>query len=252
MLLRRQRGRWSEVPSLPLLGTYRDFWTDGKRSLAVGEQGLVLSNSGTGWKQLESNTPEDLAAVWGWPGGGVAVGTRGTVLRLSNEQVVLENTPTGLDLNDVWAASPQFIIAVGDKGALLRFDGGEWSEPPSGVLEDLHAVGGLTKDDYFIVGAGGTILLTEGGRLKQQLSPISQKLIGVWAGSLKQAFAIADKGSILRFDGSSWQVDHSPASCLSAIYGSPTAGVFAVGCSGTVLAGSLLPRPDSKTEIVTN
>jgi hypothetical protein len=236
VLRRDRRGRWRQVDTLPLLGTYRDLWSDGKRWIAVGERGVMVVRSGVGkpWRRIATDTPEDLLSVWGYEGGAVAVGTRGTVVRLVGENVVRDQTPTGLDLRDVWGTA-RSLVAVGNRGMVLRFDGERWNELETGVLNDLHAVWGLSPDKVVAVGSGGTILGVNGRQVTQQVSPVYQTLVGVWGSSMETVFAVSQWGAIIKYDGTGWQVQVSPAACLTAIAGDPATGVLAVGCHGTVV-----------------
>ena len=127
LMRRNRKGRWKIVDTLPLLGRYRDVWSDGRRWIAVGDRGLMVLKTGKKWIQIKTNTPEDLQAVWGWDGGAVAVGTRGNVIRLQGNKASRQMTPTGLDLRDVWGAGPRSLVAVGHRGVVLRFDGERWT-----------------------------------------------------------------------------------------------------------------------------
>jgi photosystem II stability/assembly factor-like uncharacterized protein len=234
MLLHRRRGRWRQEGSLPLLGTYRDMWGNGRRLLAVGDRGLMVRRSGKTWKRVKTDTPEDLLAVWGYDGGATAVGTRGTIVRLVGDKVVLDRPPTGLDLRAVWGDAG-VVFAVGNRGTMLKFDGERWRELSTNVLADLHGVWGLSPRSVFAVGEGGLILHWKNGRVTRHSSPISQTLLDVWGSSADAMFAVTRQGAIIRYDGRSWQVERSPAACLTAVAGSPATGVLAVGCHGTVV-----------------
>jgi hypothetical protein len=236
MIKRDKRGRWRVVAGLPVIGRYRDLWSDGQRWVAVGDRGLMVvrGKNDKSWERIRTDTPEDLVAVWGFQGGAVAVGTRGTVVRLNGDsKLVHDPAPTGLDLNDVWA-SGKSIVAVGNRGIVIRFDGERWSELPTGTLTDLEAVWGV-GGKIFVTGAAGTVLVNEKGRWTRQTTPISQTLVDIWGGANDRIFAISRQGSVIRFDGKSWQVQRSPASCLTAIHGDPATGVLAAGCHGAVL-----------------
>jgi hypothetical protein len=238
-LMRRDRkGRWKVVDTLPLLGRYRDVFSDGQRWLAVGERGLLVIKKvgGKTWRRIRTDTPEDLLAIWGWDGGAVAVGTRGTILRLVGEKVIRDRISTGLDLRDVWGTGPRSLVVVGHRGIVLRFDGERWTEQTTGVLNDLRAVWSDAEGVIWAVGAGGTIISRGSGdrAWKRHPSPISQTLVGIW-GTTGRVFAVSERGAIIGHDGTSWKVQRSPAACLTAINGDPATGILAVGCHGTVL-----------------
>jgi len=234
VLLHRQRGRWRHRGSLPLWGNYHDMWSNGRQLLAVGERGLMVRRSGKVWQRVKTDTPEDLLAVWGHDGGATAVGTRGTIVRLVGDRVVVDRPVTGLDLRAVWGDNSA-VFAVGNRGVMLRFDGERWTELATNVLADLHGVWGLSPRSVFAVGEGGLILQWKDGRFKRHRTPISQTLLDVWGSSADAMFAVTRQGAIIRYDGKAWQVERSPAACLTAVAGSPATGVLAVGCHGTVV-----------------
>ena len=239
MLLQRSRaGTWRQSGSLPLLGEYRDMWSNGARSVAVGERGLMVVREGKKkWERLPTVTAEDLNAVWGSDGGVVAVGTRGTIVSRQDDTIVREQAPTGLDLRDVWGDGSR-LYAVGNRGVVLRHKGEQWTALDTGVLSDLHAIWGLPGGKVFAVGEGGVVLELVGGRFRQHASPISQTLVGIWGSAEDALFAVSRQGAIIRYDGKAWVVERSPAACLTAVHGDPATGVLAVGCHGTVLRWS--------------
>jgi outer membrane protein assembly factor BamD (BamD/ComL family) len=236
LMRRNRKGRWKVVDSLPLLGRYRDVWSDGRRWIAVGDRGLMVLKTGRKWAQIKTETPEDLRAVWGWDGGAVAVGTRGTVIRLTGSKATRQLTPTGLDLRDVWGTGPRSLVAVGHRGIVLRFDGERWTEQRTGVLDDLRAVWSDAAGTIWAVGSAGVIINhAVGQNWKRHISPISQTLVGIWGNTTGSLFAVSERGAIIGYDSGAWKVQNSPASCLTAINGDPATGVLAVGCNGTVL-----------------
>jgi hypothetical protein len=235
-LLRRIKGHWRPEVSLPA-GRYRDLWSDGQRTIVVGERGLLMIRKGQKpWQRVVTDTPEDLSSVWGWDGGAVAVGTRGTVVRLLGDRVTKDDSGTGLDLRGVWGTSARSLYAVGNRGAIIRYDGERWSEQESGTLADLHAVWGSSPRSVYAVGATGTIVTLDRGKWRPVSSPVSQTLVDVWGSlAVDRVFAVSDRGGIVQYDGTSWKTLASPTSCLSAIHGDPSTGVIAVGCHGTIL-----------------
>jgi hypothetical protein len=235
-LLRRIKGRWRAEASLPA-GRYRDLWSDGQRTIVVGERGLMLTRKAQkAWQRVTTDSPEDLSSVWGWDAGAVAVGTRGTIIRLLGERVVKDDSGTGLDLRGVWGASARSLYAVGNRGVVVRYDGERWTEQESGTLADLHSVWGSSMQSVTAVGAAGTIVTLDRGKWRAVASPVSQTLVDIWGSlAVDRVFAVSDRGGIVQYDGTSWQTLASPTSCLSAIHGDPSTGVLAVGCHGTIL-----------------
>lgn len=236
LLRRSRRGRWRVSETLPLLGRYTDLWSDGARSVAVGRRGLMVVRKGTSWKQVKTGTPEDLLAVHGFEGGIVAVGTRGTVIRVQGDAVTRDVSPTGLDLHGVWALDGRRMLAVGNRGKVLRFDGTRWADEDSGVLRALFGVW-ITGDGSaaYAVGEGGVVIRHDGARWRAMKTPIAQRLADIWGFSPTQVFAVSRRGSVIYYDGSSWTVQDCPAACLTAIHGDPATGVLAVGRCGSIL-----------------
>jgi hypothetical protein len=68
----------------------------------------------------------------------------------------------GLEINSVWAASPQKAWAVGPGGKAWRIEGGVVTELPTGVTVDLKDVHGVDEQHVWAVGAGGVILRLAG------------------------------------------------------------------------------------------
>lgn len=61
-------------------------------------------------------------------------------------------------------------------------------------------------------------------------------LSGIWGSSPADLFAVGDDGAVLRFDGSAWSVMRAAdGRTLSAVWGSAPNDVFAVGAGGTIL-----------------
>ena len=94
------------------------------------------------------------------------------------------NSPTAVDLQDVWGASPDAVFAVGDQGTILFFDGASWTPMVSGTAERLSGVFGRSAMDVYAVGEQGTVLHYDG----MSWTPIDigagvAPLIDVWSPS---------------------------------------------------------------------
>lgn len=233
-LLAHKGERWSRT-RLPA-GAYTDLWCDDKRAAAVGRRGLLaLRGKGSRrWKPVKTDVPYDLLQVAGYPGGMVAVGARGTILRIQGTKVTRDKSPTGHDLNGVWAASSRQMMAVGYRGTVLAFNGGGWVRQDTGVLFNISAVWGY-RGSYFAAGEGGRILRFQGKRWREMTSPTSQELVSIAGAGGTDVVAVSSRGGVIHFDGQTWTPHRSPASCLTRVARTPAGDYQAVGCFGTII-----------------
>ena len=229
----RHRGRWHQVEAAPA-GRYHGGWSDGRRLIAVGAGGAIVSGPLDGPRSIVSPTPYDLLAAVGCGAEGLLVGERGVVVRLEGQRAVQERPPSGHTLRAV--AGCRTPLAVGDRGTLLRRQGQRWVREPTRVLEDLLAVWTAESgDEAFAVGRGGTVLHRHRGRWRALPGvPLAGDLVAVWGRSSREVYVASAHGQIMAYDGTSWTLHAAPTACLKAIDGNASE-VIAVGCSGAVI-----------------
>jgi len=141
------------------------------------------------------------------------------------------NSPTAVDLQDVWGASSDNVYAVGDGGTILFFDGSSWAEIDSGVAVNLNSVWGRSADDVYAVGQQGSVLHFDGQSWTTiDIGAGAQELVDVWsAGPGERLWVIAKRGAWY-FDGVTWTQQgfteflsrsFTPNAILTAIGGTP-------------------------------
>jgi hypothetical protein len=122
-------GGWvdEQVQQLGLpAGVLRGVWViDAERAVAVGDQGVALQRTASGWRRLPDAGTDDFTSVRAFgPGRVYAVSDQGRVQRWNGaDWVVLYDG--GAALNDVTGTAEDDLWAVGAGGSVVR-----WPEPP--------------------------------------------------------------------------------------------------------------------------
>jgi len=95
---------------------------DGSR-YAVGDNGLILRDSGAGWEKLHEEPGLFLYGVHAFEDRLMAVGWAGRILELDFEtqEVVQVEAPDSGVLLQIWGADRGHLFVVGKKGKMLRF-----------------------------------------------------------------------------------------------------------------------------------
>lgn len=226
-----------------------DIWGNGLGSVfAVGDNGTVLHYNGSSVQTMESNTHQDLAAVYAgedasWA---TAAGWSGEMFSFDGSAWAMANNPSGSWINDLWGQGDT-VYGVGDSGAILVSGdrGANWSTMPSPTTESLNGVWGASVDGpVFAVGNNGTILRYLGGSWAAMTSNAysSIDLKGVWGSSASNVYAVGDswpflganETQIVRYDGSSWKQSYYsynvlPPKYLNGIWGRSAKDIIAFG-----------------------
>lgn len=201
-----------------------------RESFPAEDLGWLLSVAGP--------SPEQLYAVGGAPGAGVARAWDGAAW---GEVDLPPGTPL---LNWVHAFASDDVYAVGEGGTILHYDGLTWSTETTTATEDLWGVWGASPDDVWAVGGRGfaegqaTLLRRQEGRWTvQTLPPIVRAgvfaLFKVWGSGPSDVFVVGQRGIILRFDGTTWREEGAGVSQdLIAVWGTSSSEVVAVGGRG--------------------
>jgi hypothetical protein len=165
---------------------------------AVGGSGQIMHNTmATTWSQPQSGTTRNLWAVWGSGASDVyAVGDRGVIVHYDGSSWSRQSSPATTTLTGLWGSSATDVYAVGFGGEVLHNDGSGWSEESSGVTDDLNAITGVGSD-LFVVGSGGVILHRSGGTWSPEMSGTTRSLWAVWGSSTAGVYAVGDAGTIL-------------------------------------------------------
>lgn len=157
---------------------------------------------------------------------------------ITDWEIVVDN-----DLNDVSLLDSANGFAVGSRGTILRLTDGEWSAMESGVSADLYAVWAASPTDVYAGGNGGVLLHYDGQTWQIGANPgVAFRVDGLWGSSATDVWAVGHVPNthsptlIQHFDGASWSPVTSSAigsGGLSSVWGSAAADVYAVGGAGT-------------------
>jgi hypothetical protein len=127
------------------------------------------------------------------------------------------------------------VMTVGTGGTILRRSGDNLELVPSGTTETLRSIW-VAPDpdaDAFAVGDNGTILHWDGTAWTMMTSPsdpwVGFRLSGVWGWSPTNVFAVGESSMLLRYDGSAWtQVAVDALADFTDVWGSAGNNVFVV------------------------
>ncbi len=194
-------GSWSLDPCLPPRPLSAVWGRSATDVYAVGRGGLIMHYDGSAWRQVKGvPTSADLYDIAGEGRRLVAVGAGGTILSLRDGRWHAEQSPSRADLYGVWLGAGGGL-AVGEEGTLLRYRGRAqgWEAQPSPTVSDLYDVCGLGTGEAWAVGAAGTILHLRAGAWSVEGGGLTDEdLLGVCAfESGPQLFAVGAAGAIL-------------------------------------------------------
>ncbi|MFB6371915.1 MAG: hypothetical protein ABEN55_02085 [Bradymonadaceae bacterium] len=137
--------------------TIRDLWVADKNDMyAVGNDGLVMHDDGSGWAPVSVPTDADLFAIWpDGQGGAWVVGRGGTIVRYDGSRWRSVSSPVSADLYSVWGTGPDEVWAGGD-AVFLKWNGTAWKEAsfPKLGRQEIHALWGKGASDFWAGGFG--------------------------------------------------------------------------------------------------
>lgn len=179
-----------------------DVWIVGGDPGGESGDAVVLRGHGTSFELVESIPsellPESLFKVYGYDADDVvAVGSSGTVLRMSDGQWGLESVPTDAPLFSLWGRGRDDLYAVGghERGELLHFDGGTWSRVRGETFSSaLSGVFTAPNRSTIAVGDSGYIVevMIDGTRVEPRMPRVdpTPSLHGVWGAPSGVVFAV--------------------------------------------------------------
>src|SRR6185503_17962660 len=192
------------ITDVSLLGS----WADASSSLAigVGQLGVIMESTGTGWQVVQQPTAEAFTGVWGSNATNVfAVGTGGVIFRRTATGWSRMQSPTSNALLDVWGRSATEAYAVGTDGTVLRWDGTTWAILSTGRGWELWGVWGSSPNDLWLVGQNGVMVHFDGTTFTPITSPVPDLLLlGIWGSSASDVWVVGINGVILHYDGVAW------------------------------------------------
>lgn len=211
------------------------YIVDDNDTWAVGADGLVLHNDGTGWANMESGTTEDLIDVtFIDASNGYAVGDGGTVLFYDGTTWTLVDVGTPNDLMGVSFISSDNGVIVGDTGVIILFNSGVWETVVTGDKNDLYDVVMLNSTNIWACGVG-KIVVNYNGTEWTANEVGSNDHYAIAMIDENNGWTVSENGKIYRWDGAAWFEEVSGTS--KTLYGLSFDGMngYAVGASGTML-----------------
>jgi hypothetical protein len=184
------------ITDVSLLGT----WADPTSNLAVGvgQLGVIMESTGSGWQVVQQPTAEAFTGVWGTSASNAfAVGTGGVIFRRTATGWSRMPSPTTNALLDVWGSSATEAYAVGTDGTVLRWDGASWSVLSTGRGWELWGIWGSAPNDLWMVGQNGVIVHYDGNSFTPVTSPTDLLILGLWGSSASDIWAVGISGRIL-------------------------------------------------------
>jgi hypothetical protein len=224
----------TEQAPLPFEGPYTDI-SAAPNAAFVSGVGKVIYFDGNAWTDLGDPgcNCRSVAAVS--HDEAFVVGAAGAVRHWTGSEWVdvSSDVLSGVQLKDVWGASPRDVWAISDS-TMYHFDGTEWTAfgatlPLGGRV---MAIWGSGPDDVWVVGLAGMILHWNGQVwFVQSLARFGTDLLAVWGSGPNDVWAggFVDcpcGGALFHYDGTTWtQVSGVPG--LEQTF--PTAGASSPG-----------------------
>jgi hypothetical protein len=241
--------KWTDESPAGVRKELHDVWATPGLTLAVGEDGVVLSRSMTGMWTQEASASSRL--LWS-----TAINSAGTAWAVGEgpgsyrrDMTGWKSDATGLVMNGETlysitpGASAGELWAGGDNGKVWRRNAatGNWTSEsalPAGVrVTSVHYVDGV----LFAVGRGGyATVRTDGWKTPIRYPDLqSEGLYGVWGFSKTSAVAVGSKGLLVRFSGDRWQTTtqriEPMQNELNGVWGSVNGRIWAVGYNGVIV-----------------
>lgn len=221
----------------------RGVWGTGSDVFAVGEEGAILRNEGSGWRVVHAPLPP-VQAVWGAVDDTVVAVGVGAVLHYDgmNWAGDVDRFRHGIrvdSLTGVWGTATSHMVAVGANGGVFGFDGSRWKG--HGYLMDAALLGvwGSAPDNIVVVGEGGAIYHSRPSGWERVQSGTTATLRGVWGFGHDRMIAVGDGGTLLSYDGARWASEASGTGAdLTSVWGSDPDSLYVVGGGGTILRGT--------------
>lgn len=159
---------WKRDTSVTSTATLRDIF-QANQIIAVGDGGVILGNSGSGFVQLPSGVTTNLRSgcAFGFSGAAFIAGDGGLILYAVAPYTSWSKANTGVTAN-LHCIRPENnrMVCVGDNGTILNStDGTTWTKETSGTTQNLNSVwcDANINGDWVACGNNGTILKSTDG-----------------------------------------------------------------------------------------
>ena len=214
---------------------YGSYIVDNNDMWAVGADGLVLHNDGTGWTTIDVGVTENLNAItFVDANNGYIVGDAGTALYYDGSTWTMIFPGSNEDLLDVSFIDSENGAIVGNGGAILVYDSGTWDGGVTGDDNDLYGVTMLNPSNIWACGAGKVVVNWDGSEwLVNEVGTKDHYAIAMV--DENNGWTVGKSGKIARWNGVFWYEESSGTN--KNLFGLSFEGMngYAVGASGTML-----------------
>ncbi len=183
------------------VGSLNGIGCTANNCFALGNNGLILKQTGNSWAPENSGTTNNLNSFACYNASlCFAVGSGGTILNYDGTNWSSSTSGTNINLNGVSCYSIQYCGAVGNNGTILKYDGTNWSPQVSGTSDNFNSI---SCNYYcFAVGDAGTLLKFYQNTWSVMTSNTPNSLRTV--NCSYTCLIVGDVGEILKFDGEIW------------------------------------------------
>ncbi len=215
---------------------YASYIVDDNNMWAVGADGLVLHNDGTGWMVKDAGTTENLKdIIFIDASNGYAVGDAGIVVYYDGTTWTIIDVGTTDNLSGVSFVDNDNGVVVGDAGKVIIYNAGTWEVASTGDNNDLFDVVMLSSDNIWACGVGKIVVNYDGSEWAAN-EVGSKDHYAIAMIDENNGWTIGKSGKIYRWDGLFWYEEESGTS--KDLFGLSFEGMtgYAVGASGTMLS----------------
>ena len=173
----------------------------------------IFRGSGSTWAEDDVGAGYRFNGVYVGNSLSYAVGEEGVIMKQSGGTWSLMDVPVTENIHAVAGAGDADVWAVGFGGMVLHYDGSEWVPFDSGVVVSLWDVWVAGSGEVYVVGSNGTALIRDADAIAAQeddeLAPAFRPLLtgsdsnlyGVSGSSADNVWAVGSRGAILRYSG---------------------------------------------------
>lgn len=203
----------------------------------VGNGGIVLRDTGTGWVDMASGTTQDLYAISSGQSI-VTVGSDKTNGRVwGGIQWTDARHSSGFRMNGLWTKR-NYYFSVGESSAAYyatEAPGPWFACPTSGSATNFKGIWGVDIDNAYAVGTGGVISKYDGIRWTGSVVTPGSNLNAIWGNSQNDIWAVGDGGTVVHYDGKIWNSATGVALDnynIYGVWGDGNGGIWVVGTKG--------------------
>jgi hypothetical protein len=185
------------------------------------------------WQLATDRDDDPIRAIWGsGPSEVYAVGWDNIGVRIWDGTRWRKETTPARRLTGVWGDGRGRVWVCGDRVYERTAVG--WLPVQGAEARGFMALWG--HDSVYAVGArGGVLCRGVDGVWRPQQVPTDDLLVSVWGLGPDAIWASSTGGGLFRFSGGSWREEHRVKAILGGLWGTPGAGMWAVGSGGRLL-----------------